>query len=110
MEQITIGQDGPIMSTLESALESDGATVITTYLGTALPWTKLPILNNLTSMIISKFVTFIITFLDREIFAAYVALQTGKQVSDYIAAVSTGNQSAIDNAGDNLIHVGDENI
>jgi hypothetical protein len=106
---IEIGQDVQFVKDGEALLVTDGAILLQYYIDT-IPvvgaFLALPIINNITGMVINAAVGYIIKELDLAGYAIYVAFKTQKQVSDYIAAKASGNQSTIDNAGDAAIHLG----
>lgn len=107
MATIEVGQNSTAVNTVEDALKTDGAKVLEAQLATALPWTRLPFISFFVDMIIEHVVDLFVTKVDQAAFAIYVAVNTGKQVSDYVQAQAAGDTNEIDKAGDALIHLGD---
>jgi len=105
---IQIGQEDPILSDLEQALITDGSHALQAALATALPWTGLPVISILVGFICDWVSNFIVTHLDQAGYAAYVAINTGKQVSAYYQAKQSGNETTIDKTGDTLVNLGSE--
>lgn len=104
-QQVTIGESQTTQD-IVSNLKNDGASALEAVLNVQLPWTKLPVVSVLVNMIVQKLVDIFIDEINKEAFALYVSIKTRKQVSDYLGAQQSGNQSAIDQAGDALIHLG----
>ena len=104
--QIEIGQLTPGIQAVENALENDGYNVLIADLGVAMPWTKLPIISYIVDLVVQHYLNLLLTDLFRAGFAAYVAIRTHRQVSDYYQAQTIGSVSGIDAAGDALIHLG----
>lgn len=102
----SIGQWGAIGKAVVTDLEKDGAQVLMAYIKIQMPALCAPIISIFTNLVVGIAVKFIITNLDNAVFAAYVAVKTNKQVSDYITAQDSGSVSGIDAAGDALIHLG----
>lgn len=103
---VSIGQEDSAIQSAEAVLNTDGALALETIINVDLPWTKLPVISTIVNLVVEKLVSIFITEIDREAFASYVAIKTGKEVSDYIQAQTSGETSAIDQSGDALIHLG----
>ena len=107
---ITIGQDSPGVIAAEDVLITDGAKVLQADMALVpgLGWTAFPIISYFVGDICTWVSEFIVGNLDTAGYMIYVAAKTGKQVSDYEKAQDNGDTGAIDQAGDNLVHLGDE--
>jgi hypothetical protein len=101
-----IGQWGGSEARLFEVLKKDGAIVLQDYLAVALPWTKAPLINVIVGVVCREISAFIAEKLDALAYAGYVAVATGKQVSEYIEAIDSGDKDRIDKAADDLVHLG----
>lgn len=99
---VTVGESSTA-STVQTTLESAGATALEAALNVALPWTALPVINIFVDQIIQWAVTLLTTDAFYAGFALWTSVQTGIDISNFQKAQASGNQSAIDAAGDGLI-------
>lgn len=110
----TVGQWGPTGQAIVHDLETDGGVVLKAAIS-AIPQVAavfaIPVLGWVASwfagLICDKISFVLFNGLDRLVYAGFVAVRIGKQVSDYVQAQQYGNESAADAAADKLINVGD---
>lgn len=72
------------------------------------PFLALPIISFLSDMAISAVIQVLVKDFDRLVFATWVAIRTGRKIEDYIDAKKDGDVDAIDQAGDAVIHLGNQ--
>ncbi len=110
----TIGQWSTTGQGIVDSLEVDGGIALKASLLALVPQMAtviaVPVVGGIFSdfigFICNKISTILVQNIDRLVYAEYVAVAVGKQVSDYVQASQSGNESATDQAADNLIHVG----
>jgi hypothetical protein len=100
---VVIGQDNPFVKAIEQGLIAVGVKVAETSLAASQPWTTLPIISWLVDSGIKFAITEIMTEVDQIGYQIYVSLKDAAQVSQYIAAQASENQSDIDKSADALI-------
>lgn len=98
--------DSPIVKNVEQALVTEGEKIVIAWLIAQLPWLGSAFLSPFVSFIAGLVVKFVVKELDHVAFAGYVAVKTGRQVTDFIKAVDLGDQQAIDQAAHDLIRIG----
>jgi hypothetical protein len=102
-----IGQWGPVGTALVDNLETDGGIALKAAVIAEVPALGTPIISFFVGIVCDKIAKVLVQNIDRLVFAGFVAVRVNKQVSDYMAAQASGNQSAIDAAADKEIHIGD---
>jgi hypothetical protein len=113
MASTQIGQWSPTGQVIVHDLETDGGIVLKAAI-TSIPQVAavfaIPfvgwIASGFAGYICNKISKILIDGLDRLVYATFVSIRIGKQVSDYVKAQDSGNQSSIDQAADDLIHAG----
>jgi len=106
MGTVVIGQDSQILQKAEQLLISDGSTVLNAYFVGQWSFLGYWFMSPIVDIFATLAARFVVSNLDKIGFAVYVSVKIGTQVSDYITAQDGSDQSATDEAGDNLIHVG----
>lgn len=104
---IQIGQWPAAGQTFVNDLEDDGAKVLQMLVVAQVSWLGQWWIAWLVGLVCAAVSKSLIQGLDRLVYAGFVAIRIGKQVSDYVQASQSGDESAIDQDADHLIHLGD---
>jgi hypothetical protein len=104
---IVIGQDNPIIQSIEQGLISVGVQVAEASLATAEPWTQLPIVKWLVDEGIKFGITQAVQEVDLIGYQIYVSVTDSEKVSNFVAEQADGSQSQIDQAFEELVDLGD---
>lgn len=102
---VIIGQDNPIISSIEQGLITAGVSVAEVSLAAAAPWTQLPIIGWLVDEGIKFGITEVVNEVDLIAYTIYVSIEDSIRVSNYVQAQNSGNEAAIDAAADALINL-----